>query len=103
LNNSFGRPGLLLKGRLAGLEASGALKTTIPGPVDGGMSTMHSSASGSLKAPFTHTRAVEIITEVGGQHFDPDIVDVFLDIEGEFRDIALQFVDFEEARAALLE
>ncbi|MCL2820582.1 MAG: response regulator [Oscillospiraceae bacterium] len=36
------------------------------------------------KPPFTHERAVEIITEGKGNHFDPQIVDVFLDIHELF-------------------
>jgi len=53
------------------------------------------------KPPFTHQKAVEIIKEGKGKHFDPDIVDAFLEIETTFREIALEFADFEEEREAL--
>jgi putative two-component system response regulator len=36
------------------------------------------------KEPFTHERSVSIIAEGRGTQFDPDIVDVFLDIADEF-------------------
>ncbi len=53
------------------------------------------------KAPFTHSKAVSIIREGRGSHFDPAIVDAFLDIAEDFRQIALQFADFDEEREAL--
>jgi len=37
------------------------------------------------KKAFTHEKAVEIITEGRGKHFDPALVDVFLSIEDAFR------------------
>jgi len=53
------------------------------------------------KAPFPHSKAVAIIAEGKGQHFDPHMVDAFLEIQEEFRSIALEFADFEEEREAL--
>ncbi len=53
------------------------------------------------KAPFTHSKAVAIIEEGRGNHFDPDLVDAFLQVAEEFRQIALQHVDFPEEREAL--
>ncbi len=53
------------------------------------------------KAPFTHSKAVTIIQEGRGQHFDPDIVDAFLQLSEEFRRIALKHADFPEEREAL--
>ncbi|MGD9016632.1 MAG: response regulator [Desulfobacterales bacterium] len=53
------------------------------------------------KPPFTHEKAVDIIREGSGTHFDPDIVDAFLDIEDTFRNIALTFADHDEEREAL--
>jgi putative two-component system response regulator len=53
------------------------------------------------KAPFTHSKAVAIISEGRGTHFDPTMVDAFLALQEEFRKIALQFADFEEERQAL--
>jgi putative two-component system response regulator len=54
------------------------------------------------KAPFTHSKAVSFIEEGKGRHFDPDIVDAFLEISEEFRRIALKYADFDEEREALL-
>ncbi len=53
------------------------------------------------KPPFPHEKAVEIIVEGKGKHFDPDIVDAFLDLEDTFRNIALTFADFDEERQML--
>lgn len=53
------------------------------------------------KAPFTHQKAVHIIAEGRGTHFDPDMVDAFLQVHEQFRQIALQFADFEEERTLL--
>ena len=53
------------------------------------------------KPPFTHSKAVEIITEGKGLHFDPDIVDAFLDIHEEFRQVAIEYADHDEEREAL--
>jgi hypothetical protein len=36
----------------------------------------------------SHERTVEIIAEGAGSHFDPDLVEVFLEIQGKFREIA---------------
>jgi putative two-component system response regulator len=41
----------------------------------------------------THQRAIAIIAEGKGRHFDPDIVDAFIDIAGEFEDIAARYAD----------
>ncbi len=53
------------------------------------------------KPPFTHEKAVAIIVEGKGKHFDPDIVDAFLELEDTFRNIALTFADFDEERQML--
>jgi putative two-component system response regulator len=53
------------------------------------------------KDPFPHAVAVRTITSEKGVYFDPDIVDAFLALENEFREIALRFADFEEERVAL--
>ncbi|HEX4129009.1 MAG TPA: HD domain-containing phosphohydrolase [Pirellulales bacterium] len=45
------------------------------------------------KQPLPHERCVEIIRSEAGKQFDPDLVQVFLSIEGEFRDIARQFAN----------
>ncbi len=53
------------------------------------------------KAPIPHIDAVKIIAEGKGKHFDPVLVDKFLEIQDEFRSIALEFADFDEEREAL--
>ena len=45
------------------------------------------------KEGMPHERAVEIIAQGRGQHFDPDMVDCFLSIQGEFQAIALRYAD----------
>jgi putative two-component system response regulator len=45
------------------------------------------------KPPFPHEKAVEIIREGRGKHFDPEIVDAFAEVTGEFRKIAEVFAD----------
>ncbi len=52
------------------------------------------------KPPFSHAVSVEIIKKGRGTHFDPDLVDAFLEIHEQFRDIALKFADFLEEREA---
>ncbi|MBT4289154.1 MAG: two-component system response regulator [Deltaproteobacteria bacterium] len=53
------------------------------------------------KPPFTHTKAVNIIKEGSGSHFDPIMVATFEKITEQFRNAALEFADFEEERLAL--
>ncbi|MBF0516208.1 MAG: CHASE2 domain-containing protein [Nitrospirae bacterium] len=48
------------------------------------------------KPGFSHEKAVAIITEGRGKHFDPDVVDAFLEKEDDFRRIALKFADSQE-------
>ncbi|HSC68790.1 MAG TPA: two-component system response regulator [Cellvibrio sp.] len=45
------------------------------------------------KAPMPHEKAVDIIREGKGTHFDPDVADAFLELESEFRRIATTFAD----------
>jgi putative two-component system response regulator len=53
------------------------------------------------KPPFSHEKAVAIITEGKGKHFDPDMVDVFLGISEQFREIAIHYADYAEEREIL--
>ncbi len=53
------------------------------------------------KPPFPHEKAVAIITEGKGKHFDPDMVEAFLEIEDTFRQIGYEHADFEEERENL--
>jgi putative two-component system response regulator len=45
------------------------------------------------KEGMSHDRAVAIIVEGRGTHFDADMVEAFVDIQGEFSAIALRFSD----------
>ena len=45
------------------------------------------------KAPFTHADTVAMIREQRGRHFDPDMVDAFLEIKDDFNAIALRYPD----------
>jgi len=40
----------------------------------------------SYKGPFTHEKAVEIIKEGDGTHFDPAIINVFLEVSDSFKE-----------------
>jgi putative two-component system response regulator len=53
------------------------------------------------KPPMPHEKAVAIIVEGKGRHFDPAMVDAFLALESTFRNIALTFADYEEERQML--
>ncbi len=53
------------------------------------------------KPPFPHEKAVEIIAEGKGRHFDPDMVEAFLALEDTFRQIGYKYADFEEERENL--
>jgi|SRR5688572_29972625 len=45
------------------------------------------------KKGMSHEKAVEIIVAGKGSHFDPDLVDAFLELQPEFRAIAEQYAD----------
>jgi len=47
------------------------------------------------KPAFSHERAIEIIREGRGTQFDPDIVDAFLEVTDDFKQIAAVFEDSE--------
>ena len=51
------------------------------------------------KEPMPHRDAVEVISSASGSHFDPDIVDAFLNIEDAFLAIAQRFADAEHGLA----
>jgi len=53
------------------------------------------------KPPFPHEKAVQIIVEGKGRHFDADVVDAFVELENTFRNIALSFADHDEERQML--
>ena len=45
------------------------------------------------KSAVPHDEAVKIIKEESGKHFDPAVVDVFLDVAGKFRETAGRYID----------
>ena len=45
------------------------------------------------KEGMPHEQAVEIIRKDSGTHFDPDIIDAFIDIHEQFRSIATMYTD----------
>jgi putative two-component system response regulator len=45
------------------------------------------------KPPFSHEKAVQIISESGGSHFDPAIVSVFQEMNEEFHKVAVDHRD----------
>lgn len=53
------------------------------------------------KPPFPHSKAVQIILDGKGSHFDPDMVEAFIELQEEFRKIALEFADHEEEKEML--
>jgi putative two-component system response regulator len=53
------------------------------------------------KPPMPHEEAVRIIREGKGRHFDPDIVEAFLELQAVFRNIALTYADCDEEREML--
>jgi putative two-component system response regulator len=55
------------------------------------------------KPPFPHEKAVQIIVEGKGTHFDADVVDAFVELQETFRNIALSFADHDEERQMLAE
>ena len=48
------------------------------------------------KNPFSHDRAVQMIIDGRGQHFDPDIVDAFIGLQDEFFAISQRYLDSDE-------
>ncbi|MFH1155948.1 MAG: two-component system response regulator [Pseudomonadota bacterium] len=48
------------------------------------------------KPPFPHETAVDIIRQGKGTHFDPDVVQAFLELTDTFKVIALEFADTNE-------
>jgi putative two-component system response regulator len=47
------------------------------------------------KEPMPHEQAVAIIERSRGSHFDPDVVDAFLEIQSQFQAIAATYWDTE--------
>ncbi|WP_298213222.1 two-component system response regulator [Acidovorax sp.] len=55
------------------------------------------------KPAFSHERATEIIREGRGSHFDPDMVDAFIALSGEFQEIAQRYADGAPALQAQID
>jgi putative two-component system response regulator len=55
------------------------------------------------KNAFTHDVAKSVILEESGAHFDPDVVDAFIEAEQEFINVHKHFADLELAHAHNLE
>jgi len=53
------------------------------------------------KDAMSHREAAEIIREGRGTHFDPDMVDAFLEVQDAFYRIAYYFADSERERKIL--
>jgi len=47
------------------------------------------------KPAFTHQQALDVMRKGRGTHFDPDVLDAFFEIEGQFAAIAEEFRDVE--------
>ena len=45
------------------------------------------------KDKIEHEKAIEIMKEGRGTHFDPYILDAFLELQKEFEDVAKSFID----------
>lgn len=48
------------------------------------------------KPAYTHKEAIDIIVKEKNKHFDPEIVDTFLEVEGEFEKIAKNYLHSDE-------
>ena len=48
------------------------------------------------KPPMSHDKAVSIIQEGRGQHFDPDIVDTFVTLADAFKAVADRYLDSDQ-------
>ena len=51
------------------------------------------------KEGMPHEKAVDIIKASKGTHFDPDMVEAFIDLQDEFRAIAARFADSDKDMA----
>ena len=48
------------------------------------------------KEGMTHEKAAGVIAEGKGKHFDPDVADMFMKHQQEFRQIAQQYFDSDD-------
>jgi response regulator RpfG family c-di-GMP phosphodiesterase len=59
------------------------------------------SARRVYKAPYPHEKCVDVIRIGAGKQFDPDLVEVFLTIESQFREIAQQYPETMSAESTV--
>ena len=52
----------------------------------------------SYKPAMSHDQAVASMREGRGKHFDPDVLDAFIEIQGQFKEIAERFADRTSSR-----
>ncbi len=57
----------------------------------------------TYKEPIIHSEVVQMIKDERGTHFDPDLVDTFLQLQNEFRGIAMEFTDDINDKTRLME
>ncbi len=57
------------------------------------------SVARCYKDPFPHDKCVEIIQAESGKHFDPSIVEIFLQVHSEFERIRMSYVEKESVAA----
>jgi len=55
------------------------------------------------KGPYSHEEAVKIIFDGRGGQFDPEVVDAFMEIQNEFKKVALEYVDYDDELMRLTE
>ena len=53
------------------------------------------------KESFSHEKAVEIITQGRGSHFDPDVTDAFIFLKDEFYSVAQSYKNIENAKIVI--
>ena len=53
------------------------------------------------KTPYTHSKALDIILDGAGTHFDPNMVAIFAEFAAGFRQVALFNAESDEQREAL--
>lgn len=57
----------------------------------------------AYRRPYTHTQAVEIIAQGRGTHFDPVVVDAFLAVAEQWRQVGVELAEGPEEAARFRE
>ena len=55
------------------------------------------------KPPIPHKEALQIMEKERGRQFDPHLLDIFMELEEEFRRIAMAYAESEEELEAVKE